>query len=199
MKRTALNILIAATTLAGMAQAQAPQQRVTNLADAQKVFRTADRNSDAFLGALELRAAGLGTAKLAEVDDDGDQRISRREFYVAFRKHLVAQGKTIGADLDAEVTRELAERRARKEREDAERRKQEAAKEQAKKDSDARRKGTKRIDDAKDEADAKERAEAQKRIRDQRRKAREEAERRRKDAADKKGEGPKKRPRRAIG
>jgi len=170
-----------------MAQAQAPQ-KVHDLAEARKVFRQADRNGDAHLSPLELRAAGYTGSKATGVDHDGDQRISEREFYVAFRKQLAAEGKTIGADLDAEVTRELAKRRAAEARKEAERRK-EAAKEQAKKDAEARRKGTERIQKAGDKAD--ERAEAQKRIDDARRKAQQEAERRRKDATKEKKEHPK--------
>ena len=136
MKHTALNILIAAT-LTGSALAQA-QQPVQNIAQAQAVFERVDANDDGFLDLVELRAISLAPDTAGEADYNGDQRVSQREFYVAYRRHLGSQGSQVGADLEAEVTRELTRRRAA-----------EAKKQEAEDVARKRAKGQERVEEAK--------------------------------------------------
>ena len=161
MKHTALNILIAAT-LTGSALAQA-QQPVQNIAQAQAVFERVDANDDGFLDLVELRAISLAPDTAGEADYNGDQRVSQREFYVAYRRHLGSQGSQVGADLEAEVTRELTRRRAA-----------EAKKQEAEDVARKRAKGDERLDQLekqKAEEAARKRAEAERRRQEAKRKA----------------------------
>ena len=183
MKHTALNILIAAT-LTGSALAQA-QQPVQNIAQAQAVFERVDANDDGFLDLVELRAISLAPDTAGEADYNGDQRVSQREFYVAYRRHLGSQGSQVGADLEAEVTRELTRRRAaeakKQEAEDVARKRakgQERIEEAKQKEADEikrkRAKGDERLDQLekqKAEEAARKRAEAERRRQEAKRKA----------------------------
>lgn len=164
--KNALTILIASTLLAGtgLAQSQAPTH---DLKSAEAFFRKGDRDHDGKLSRAEAGALGISRRQAITYDDNSDGSISKAEFYVAYRQMAHAGGETTGGDLDKEVTRIMAERKAAKERADAEKRKQatkriESAKDKA--DAEARAQGEKRIKEAQDKADAKERAEATKRI-----------------------------------
>ncbi|MDF1798145.1 MAG: hypothetical protein P1V81_03135 [Planctomycetota bacterium] len=165
MKKSALSLLFAATFLAGVSEAQAPQKQ-HSLNDAQAFFRKGDRDSDGRLKPAELTAMGITTRQASDFDNDGDTYISKREFYVAYRSMVLAGGEGVGSDLDAEVTRVLAERQAAEARKRAEQRMRDAKEAEDKADAKQRAKGEQRIQDAKDKADAEQRRKAQERIKE---------------------------------
>ncbi len=117
--KTTLTILFATTLLAGtgLAQRQAPTH---DMSRAQAFFRGGDRDSDGKLSQAETRALGVSHVLVRKHDANGDGFIDKSEFYVAYRSMVQAQGESVGGDLDNEVTRILAARKAAKEKADAE-------------------------------------------------------------------------------
>lgn len=110
-----IRILLAWTCLAPQTfAAQAPEPSNT-LAGARALFASADHDGDARLALGEVRAGSpsLTEAQFAEGDADRDGFWSRDEHTVHYRTSLARQGQRPAADLEAEVVRILALRRAR--------------------------------------------------------------------------------------
>jgi len=110
-----IRILLAWTCLASQTfAAQAPEPSNT-LAGARAAFASTDRDGDARLALGELRASlpALTEAEFAEGDADRDGTWSRDEHTVHYRTRLAREGKRPAADLETEVVRILALRRAR--------------------------------------------------------------------------------------
>jgi colicin import membrane protein len=151
MKNT-LTILLAATLLTGtaLAQSQAP---VHDKASAQAFFRKGDLDHNGKLDAAEARALGISQRQVASYDADGDGRIDKSEFYVAYRKMVRAAGEPVQNDLEDEVARILAERKAIKARKDAKKRS----------DAEKRTQHGERVKVAEDKANAEKRDKHQKR------------------------------------
>jgi len=154
--QTALTILFTTTLLVGtgLAQRQAPAHDLTR---AEATFRIADRDHDGKLNQAELRAKGISQAQARQHDADGDGAIDKSEFLVAYRAIVLAGSDGVGGDLENEVTRILAARKAAKEKADAEARARHAQ-ERIKQAELERAEATKRIEAARRAAEARKNA-----------------------------------------
>lgn len=143
MKKT-LFLILTATTFAttGLAQRQAP---VHDLNRAGAVFRTADANHNGVLSVAEARRQGLERAQFQAFDANANGAIDQNEFMVAFRRMTLDKGGRVADDLDKEVTRIMAKRKAEAEKRAAEERAKEARKKQIRK-QDARKKDARKKD-----------------------------------------------------
>jgi len=163
-----LTILIATTLLAGtgFAQSQAPSH---DLKSAQAFFTRGDSDGNGQLSLRETTSMGITQRQAASYDANGDGSIQKSEFYVAYRKMAIAGGETTNSDLDNEVARILAARKAAKDKTDAETRAQKSKRLkdiQDKADAETRAQKAKRLKDIQDKADAETRAQKSKRLKD---------------------------------
>lgn len=138
--RKAILLFLTASAFAatGFAQRQAP---ANDLARAGAVFRTADANHNGVLSIAEAQRQGVARAQFQAFDDNADGQIDQNEFMVAFRRLTMDQGERVSADLDKEVTRIMAARKAAAEKRAAEERAQAERLKKARQ-KDARQKGT---------------------------------------------------------
>lgn len=138
MKKTLLLILTAAATATtGFAQAPAPVQ---NLSRAGLAFRTADANHNGALSLPEAQRHGMQRAQFKAFDADANGAIDKEEFMVAFRRAVLKGGGRIADDLDREVTRIMAKRKAEAEKERIEAERKRKARQQDARKKDARKK-----------------------------------------------------------
>ena len=94
------------------AHAQTPSPANT-LAQALATLGAADVNKDGQLSPGEVAGLGLARGEFASADSDGDGLLSRDEFLVFYRQSLLAANKTAAPDLEAEVARIQALRKAK--------------------------------------------------------------------------------------
>lgn len=97
--------------LPGLAQEPTRDAAVT-LADVRGLFARVDADKSLGLGVAEAAKAGIGRDVFPGADLDGDGSLSRDEFVLARRRVLAASGAKVAADLDAEVARLHALRKA---------------------------------------------------------------------------------------
>ncbi|MCY2960037.1 MAG: hypothetical protein NTY35_07710 [Planctomycetota bacterium] len=107
--------LLAWLFLAPIALATPAGEPSNGLARARALFSAADRDGDARLALPELRDRLFAVTEREFRDEDADRNgsWSREEFTVYYRNLLVRTGERPAADLEAEVVRLLALRRAR--------------------------------------------------------------------------------------
>jgi hypothetical protein len=120
MKTTFLT-LSAIGCLAAALHAQGPAKPALERALA--AFREGDVDQDGKLSAREAQALGIPGEVVTRFDDDADQSVGRDEFLLYYHDLLVQSGQPAGTELESEVGRIQAIRRAR----DARRKEREAA------------------------------------------------------------------------
>ncbi|MBL8803593.1 MAG: hypothetical protein JNN27_16450 [Planctomycetes bacterium] len=76
-----------------------------SLAGAKALFKRVDKDADGALSPSESPASGLGPRDVTAADADKNGRLSESEFLVGFHGWLSASGRTIEADLEAEVAK----------------------------------------------------------------------------------------------
>lgn len=120
MKKPLFLFLAAALTAsAATAQRQAPVQ---DLNRATVAFRTADANHNGVLSVAEAQRQGFDRTRFKGFDVNADGHIDKAEFMVAFRRTVLDKGGRVADDLDSEVTRIMAKRKAEAEKRAAEER-----------------------------------------------------------------------------
>ena len=76
-----------------------------SLAGAKALFKRVDKDADGVLSPSESPASGLGPRDVTAADADKNGRLSESEFLVGFHGWLSTSGRTIEADLEAEVAK----------------------------------------------------------------------------------------------
>ena len=97
----------------------------TPLERADRTFSAADLSGDGKLDLGEMSRASMSRTVLQSWDEDGNRSLSRDEFLSYYRQLMVNAGQAPGDDLDREIRRIDAARKARKEREEARKKAQE--------------------------------------------------------------------------
>lgn len=105
--------IIAGCMLASVAAAQGPTAK-NDATAARALFSSADRDGDGRLTPVELseRRIAVAESEFRDQDADKDGAWSRDEFTVHYRSIVIRSGERPAADLEAEVVRVLALRRA---------------------------------------------------------------------------------------
>ena len=117
MKNAALTLT---TLLALTISTSANPEGEGSLKQARDLFERVDRDGDARISALEAGRNGIPSKEFVAYDVDRDRKLSESEFTLFYRQLIIKAGKNVDEDLDAEVARITAARRAKKDQ-DAER------------------------------------------------------------------------------
>ena len=112
------HLIILGLFLVGGASAQASG---VTLAKVRATFSKADTNGDALLSRAEAAAAGIPSRDMQRMDADKSGSLSGEEFIVYYSQLLSRAGRTSAKDLEAEVKRINAARRAAQQKKDQER------------------------------------------------------------------------------
>ena len=112
------HLIILGLFLVGGASAQASG---VTLGKVRATFSKADTNGDALLSRAEAAAAGIPSRDMQRMDADKSGSLSGEEFIVYYSQLLSRAGRTSAKDLEAEVKRINAARRAAQQKKDQER------------------------------------------------------------------------------
>ncbi len=158
------HLIILGLFLVGGASAQSTG---VTLGKVRATFSKADTNGDALLSRAEAAAAGIPSRDMQRMDADKSGSLSGEEFIVYYSQLLSRAGRTSAKDLEAEVKRINAARRAAQQKKDQERKDKARADKKAKDQAriDQARADKKASDQARiDQARADEKANDQARI-----------------------------------
>jgi len=99
------------TALTAQAPTPDPAPKTHNLTTARSIFSRIDADKSGAISLAETRGLGIALSEFRIFDGDGDGLIARGEFLIGYRTYVANSGQGIGADLEAETTRLLAQRR----------------------------------------------------------------------------------------
>lgn len=106
-------LVVAVGTALGPQPELTLQGQAITLAHARAAFAKADKNASGKIELAEARAAGLTRYLTQGYDVNADRALDRSEFVIAHRMRAASAKRRVAPDLEAEVTRLLALRKAR--------------------------------------------------------------------------------------